>query len=114
MTLSPPVPQNWVANFNPQPADFNTYIRDAFNFLAGPPRLRVTANATQSGIANNTWTDIVFQSADEDNYSGWTSGSTNHYTAQVSGVYGITLRVCAATATGTTGILGLQYQVNGT
>lgn len=105
--------KDWVARYDPQPADFNTYIRDTFNFLSGPPRLRVVANAVQSGIAANTWTIIQLQSVSEDTYSGWTSGASNHYTAQVPGIYGVTFLTQAALAVGQSARVGLQYQING-
>jgi hypothetical protein len=114
MTLAPPSPKDWLARYDVQPADFNTHIRDAFNFLAGPPRFRAVQNGIQSGIAQNTWTTIQMQSVLEDNYSGWTSGASNYYAAQQPGWYGITLMVQAAIAAGNVARVGLQYQVNGT
>jgi hypothetical protein len=114
VSLSPPSPRDWHARYDVQAADLNTYIRDTFNFLAGPPRLRVTANATQSGIVQNTWTTIQMQSVLEDNYAGWTSGAANYYAAPVAGWYAVTLMVQAAIAAGNVARVGLQYQVNGT
>lgn len=114
MSLSPPVPKDWVARYDPSPLDFNTYIRDTFNYLAGPPRLRAIQNAIQTGIAPVTWTTIVLQNVLEDNYSGWTSGTSNYYQAQVPGWYGITFMAQAALPTTNVARVGLTYRIKGT
>ena len=114
MTVLQPVFKDWVAKYDPSPADFNTYIRDTVNALAAPPRLRVTASGTQSGIANNTWTTLTLGTVSEDSATGWTSGAGNFYTAQLGGQYGITLSGCLAIASAQMAAVGLQYQINGT
>jgi hypothetical protein len=112
--LNPPVVKNWAARYDPQPLDFNTYVRDTFNFLASPPKLRVTANAVQTGIASGVWTTLVMGSVLEDNYSGWTTGASNSYTAPVAGRYGMTLTAFAAVPAGYIAEVGIQCELTGT
>lgn len=111
--LPPPTPRDWVAQYNPSYLDLNTCIRDTFNFLAGPPRLRVAANAAQGGLTAQSWTVIQLQSVIEDTYSGWTGGSGNFYTAKVPGWYGITYSARVAIPAGNTGAAGLRFSIGG-
>ena len=99
--INAPVPKDWTARYDPGVADFNTYIRDTFNYLTSPPKLRVKQNAVQSGIANITWTTVVMQSVTEDTYSGWVTGVQNHYTVQQPGMYSISLLIWAAAGAAT-------------
>lgn len=95
MTVSPPTPNSWPARYEPTPDDFNTYILDAFTFLAGPPRLRAQQLATQS-LPANTNNILALNSVAEDSNSGWTTSgsflgvSGNCYTVPFDGLYGIT------------------------
>lgn len=111
--LAPPVPYDWVSRYSPQPADFNTYIRDTFNFLASPPRARLIANTVQPGIAANTWTPVQLQNVLEDTYAGWNTGVTNFYQAPVAGCYGMTFLTYAAVPSGFVARVGLQFQIAG-
>ncbi|TVZ01281.1 hypothetical protein EAS64_33930 [Trebonia kvetii] len=104
--------KDWTARTVPQPSDFNTYIRDAFNFLTHPPTLRVSQNAVQS-IPAGTWTVLTMGNVIEDGYSGWRTAAGNHYVAQAPGWYAITLFGSAAIAATNMGRVGLQYQING-
>lgn len=114
MSLNPPAPKDWVAKYDPQPADLNTYVRDTVNFLVGPPRLRATQNAVQAGFTQNTWVTVQMQSVLEDNYTGWTSGAGNYYQAPVAGWYAISLMIQAAVAANNVARIGYLYQANGT
>lgn len=114
MPLSPPSVKDWAPRYDIQPADLNTYLRDAVNFLAAPPKLRVAQNAVQTGITTGAWTVITMQSVIKDDYSGWRTTPTNHYVAQVPGWHTVTLLMCAAVPLTNMARVGLQYQINGT
>lgn len=108
----PGLPQinDWAVSYTPTATDFNLYIRDAFNFLASPPVLRVEQTSAQS--INGNGTVIAYQSVLEDNYSGWNSG-TYTYVAPVSGWYAITALVGTNLPGGSSGTLALGYELNG-
>lgn len=109
MPLQPPVPYAWHAG-SPVPSfvDFNSGIRDAWNYLATNIIFRGRGTASQS-VASGTWTAINLQTADEDNYSGWSSGTPSIYTVQVAGVYTVNVGAylsgtSSTTASGASGI----------
>lgn len=114
MTLSPPTVKDWQARYDPQPSDFNTYIRDTFNFLSTPPVLRTVQTTAQSiPDSASVWTVVQLNSVLEDTYGGWTSGASNLYTAQVAGRYALTLTVFASPAVSSLARAGFLYSING-
>ena len=101
MPLQPPTPYDFRAGTPiPTATDYNAGIRDAFSFLTAKVAFRGRGTSTQS-VAASTWTAINFQTADEDNYGGWSSGSPSLYTAQVAGVYAVDGGVFMAGQAGT-------------
>lgn len=85
------------------PALAQTHIANDLGFLVDRPYLLTYQTSAQTGFANNTWNTITMDTvggivhADNgDNYSGWTSGASNKYTAQRSGWH---LAVAEYTAT---------------
>ncbi len=87
MPLQPPTPYTWRAGTPVDTAtDFNTGIRDPFTFLTAKIAFRGRGTSTQS-ITGSAWTAVAMQTADEDNYGGWSSGSPTLYTVQAAGLY---------------------------
>ncbi len=115
-TLNPPVVKDWPARYTPTATDFNTYIRDTFNFLSTPPVFR-SVQTTQQSIGTSTsvgWVVCQLNSVLEDTYSGWTSGTANKYTAQVPGRYALTFNLWAQPPLLGLMRVGFQYNINGT
>jgi hypothetical protein len=112
--LNPPEAKDWLAAYSPQVTDFNTYIRDTFDFLASPPAFRAVATVGTS-VPSNLWTGIEVDSVLEDTYSGWQSpgSGANNYQAQVPGWYAITWTVFAPVPSGSVAKAGLQFDVAG-
>lgn len=108
--LGLPAINDWPVNYTPTYSDLNLYVRDAFNFLKGPPVCRVQQSSTQSLGSVDL---ILYQTVIEDNYSGWQSGSSNGYVAQVPGWYALTARMNAVVTAGTGISFGPSYVLNG-
>lgn len=107
--IGPPIVNDWTATITPEPSDFNTYIRDTFNFLAAPPRMRVVQTAAQTLTGEGP---ISFQSVLEDTANGWNT-ITSTYIVGWAGWYSCSFTACANVAVGATTYLGLFYEVNG-
>jgi hypothetical protein len=110
--LSPPAPVVWTAGSFPQPADFNTNIRDALNFTLAKTVLRARQSVAQS-IPNNTGTILTLDTLIEDTYSGWTSGASNKYTAQADGLYLVSLTYVSTGGNGAGSVISPFLQVTG-
>jgi hypothetical protein len=113
--LNPPVVRDWAARYSPDPADFNTYIRDTFNFLSAPPVFR-SLQTTQQSIPTSAsgWVVCELNDVLEDSFTGWTSGTGNKYTAQVAGRYQLTFNLWASPVVLDLLRVGFQYNINGT
>jgi hypothetical protein len=75
-------------------SDFNTHLVNDLGFLVNRPYLLTYQATAQTGVADNSNQLVVTDSATGqvhasvgDNYSGWTSGSSNQYTCQRAGWY---------------------------
>ena len=94
----------------------NANLRDAVNFLIYPPACRAHYTAGSSTLANTTLASpaiVPLTTTDLDNYSGYTTGASAHYTAPVSGRYLIAGQVfLASSSTATWYACGVR--VNGT
>lgn len=78
----------WIAGSAPQPADFNARIRDDITYLTKRPIFRAWQNSTApQSIPTGTNTVLTLDTVVEDTYSGWTSGASNKYTAQQTGIH---------------------------
>lgn len=89
------------------PPLFQQHLANDLNFLVSRPYLMAYQTAAQSGFANNSWNTVtldtvagIAHSDTGDNYSGWTSGASNNYTAQVAGWYLVVAEVFATFPTG--------------
>jgi hypothetical protein len=76
------------------PGLFQQHVANDLGFLVNRPYLMAYQTQAQSGFANNSWNTIVLDTVEGiihsdtgDNYSGWTSGSSNLYTSQAAGWY---------------------------
>lgn len=110
MTLSPPTPVDWTARYQPAAADFNTNIRDTFDFLQAPPVFRAVIVTGGSTITSGSWFGLVFDTVREDNYSGYSGGE---YVAQVPGWYLATFVPQLTITTGFPGAAGFVVENNG-
>jgi hypothetical protein len=79
---------------NQLPALFQTHIANDIGFLVNRPYLMAYQSSAQSGFSSNSWNTIhmnvlggIVHSDTGDNYSGWTSGGSNLYSAQQPGWY---------------------------
>ena len=84
------------------PGLMQTHLANDLNFLVNRPYLMAYQTQAQSGFANDSWNTVtmdtvagIIHSDNGDNYSGWTSGSSNEYVAQVAGWYLIVAEVVA-------------------
>jgi hypothetical protein len=89
------------------PPLFQQHLANDLGFLCSRPYLMAYQTQAQSGFADNTWNTVtldtvagIVHSDTGDNYSGWTSGSSNAYTAQVAGWYLVVAEVFATYPTG--------------
>ena len=89
------------------PGLMQEHLANDLNFLVNRPYLMAYQTQTQSGLANNSWNTIVMDtvagiihSDNGDNYSGWTSGSSNEYVAQVAGWYLVVAEMVSTFPTG--------------
>lgn len=87
MSATPPRPGYWAAGFFPQATDFNTHINNDITFLTKKTVFRAWQQVVQSIPGTSTSTVLTLDTVIEDTYSGWTSGASNKYTAQVDGWY---------------------------
>lgn len=92
----PDMTYSWAAGTpaSQMPAAMNAHFANDLNFLTKRPYLMAYQSVAQTGIAMATDTAVVCDTlqgivhADAgDNYSGWTSGAANKYTAQRYGYY---------------------------
>jgi hypothetical protein len=113
MPLAVPQPITWTAGQAPQAADFNTNIRDAFNFTSSKTVFAARQTAAQS-IPNNATAVLTLDTVIEDTYSGWTSGAGNKYTAQADGLYLVTCRYCSTGGNGAGAVAAAFIRLNGT
>ncbi|HUN38463.1 MAG TPA: hypothetical protein VMU95_41260 [Trebonia sp.] len=75
-------------------AQFDQHLGNDLNFLLNRPYFLGYQTTAQTSLPNGTQEILQMQSATGrvhgtvgDNYGGWTSGASNHYTAQVAGWY---------------------------
>lgn len=76
------------------PGLFQQHLANDLGFLCNRPYLMAYQANAQSGFADNSWNNVVLDtvggiihSDTGDNYSGWTSGSSNNYAAVAAGWY---------------------------
>lgn len=76
------------------PPLFQQHLANDLGFLCNRPYLMAYQATGQSGFANNSWNTVtlgtvagIIHADTGDNYSGWSAGSSNKYTAQVAGWY---------------------------
>ena len=89
MPLAVPAEITWIVGNDVTASQLNSNLRDAINYLIGPPIATVYQTASQAMSSTaNTPTAISFDSSAVDSYSGH-SGSVNpsRYIGQVSGWY---------------------------
>jgi hypothetical protein len=81
-------------------AFWNANVRDAINFLSGPPQFSGYQTTANTGIASGTWTKITIDTVVVDSYGYW--DNTNHrYTPSTPGWYWVSGMACwASSATG--------------
>jgi hypothetical protein len=92
---NPDTSYRWAAGTpaNQMAATFNQYLTNDLGFLVNRPYLLSTQTTQQTGLvtgAEVTVTTAVggrVHASNGDNYSGWTSGSSNLYTCQRAGWY---------------------------
>lgn len=73
----------------------------AGNLLLAPPILQVQQTSIQTGIANITWTPILFNSVILDRDAGWSTSNQDTYTVQTAGYWmGIFSMAWSVNATG--------------
>src|SRR6185437_6787473 len=68
----------------------NSCLRDTINFLVYPPVCKAHYTAGSSTLANTTLASpaiVPLTTVDVDNYGGFTTGASAHYTAPVAGRY---------------------------
>lgn len=89
------------------PGLMQTHLANDLNFLVNRPYLMAYQTQPQSGFADNSWNTVVLDtlagiihSDNGDNYSGWTSGSSNEYVAQVAGWYLVVMEVVSTFPSG--------------
>lgn len=106
------------AGYGPVPADFNTWLRDSFTFLANPPVCRVRLTTAQT-IASGANVVLQYNQVDEDTYNGWDPVNFK-YIPQVSGWYLVIVKAAANVAPAATthaiipgiSVSGAVYQAN--
>ncbi len=94
----------------------NSCLRDTVNFLIYPPAVRAHYTAGSSTLANTTLASpavVPLTTTDLDNYSGYTTGASAHYTAPVSGRYLLAGQVFLASSSTAT-FYACGVRVNGT
>jgi hypothetical protein len=94
----------------------NSCLRDTISFLIYPPAVRAHYTAGSSTLANTTLASpavVPLTTVDLDNYSGYTTGASAHYTAPVSGRYFFAGQVFLASSSTTTWY-ACGVRVNGT
>ena len=76
------------------PGLFQAHLANDLGFLCNRPYLMAYQTNAQSGFSDSSWNTVVLDtvagiihSDTGDNYSGWTSGSSNVYTAVAAGWY---------------------------
>lgn len=89
------------------PGLMQTHLANDLGFLCSRPYLMAYQTQAQSGFSDNAWHTLVLDtvggiihSDTGDNYSGWTSGSSNNYAAVVAGWYLAVAEVFATYPTG--------------
>ncbi len=83
----------------------NSNLRDAVNFLIYPPTAKAHYTAGSSTLANTTLASpaiVPLTTVDLDNYGGFTSGASAHYTVPVAGRYLLAGTVNLASSSTTT------------
>lgn len=94
-------------------AVWNSNVRDAVNFLIGPPLAVLRATSTQS-IADATLTALNFDAEDKDTDSGHsTISNTSRYTSQTSGWYEMDGTYSFASTGGGAGTRLCGFRTNG-
>lgn len=94
----------------------NSCLRDTVNFLVYPPAVRAHYTAGSSTLANTTLASpaiVPLTTVDLDNYSGFTTGASAHYTAPVAGRYLLAGQLNLASSSTTTWY-ACGVRVNGT
>jgi hypothetical protein len=110
MPLFPPTPDTWLAGELTAATKFNSNLHDALAFMGTRVVFRAWDAVGTQSIANATDTTMVLGTVLEDPYSGWTTGASNRYVAQVQGVY---LAIVTCVMTGGQGAGNTQFaQVN--
>lgn len=96
IVIPPDVSNRWQAGTPAasMPALMNAHFANDLNFLTQRPYLLAYQTSVQAAFAQNSATPLVLQSVtgqvhgdSSDNYSGWTSGTSNAYTCQRTGWY---------------------------
>jgi hypothetical protein len=112
MTLSPPLSYTAATGNFLTAALWNTQVRDATAFLAGPPVFFGYASVSQS-LSAATYTAALLDTEVVDTYGGHsTSTNTSRYTAQIAGTYEVVGTGSVASNSG--GLLSLYVAKNGT
>lgn len=106
-----PSPRTWVTGEVVTAAEMNTDIRDAVKFLLGgastrKPSFRTHLSAVVS-IANNTTATAIWNTADEDTDSGYSTGS-GLYTVATAGLWVFNARSLWASNAAGTRILAMR------
>lgn len=94
----------------------NANLRDAVSFLVYPPICKAHYTAGSSTLANTTLASpaiVPLTTVDADNYSGFTTGASAHYTAPVAGRYLLAGQFNLASSSTTT-FYACGVRVNGT
>jgi hypothetical protein len=112
LPLFPPVSYTAVTGNFLTSALWNTQVRDASAFLAGPPIFFGYQSVSQS-LSAATYTAALLDTEVIDTYGGHsTSTNTSRYTAQVPGTYEVVGSGAVASNSG--GLLSLYVAKNGT
>jgi hypothetical protein len=89
------------------PGLMQTHLANDLNFLVNRPYLMAYQTQAQSGFSDNSWNTVtmdtvagIIHSDTGDNYSGWTSGSSNEYVAQAAGWYLVVMEVVSTFPSG--------------
>lgn len=94
----------------------NANLRDAVGFLIYPPTMKAHYTAGSSTLANTTLASpaiVPLTTVDFDNYGGFTTGASAHYTAPVSGRYLLAGQINLASSNTTT-FYACGLRLNGT
>lgn len=107
--MAVPTPKTWTAEFV-DVAEFNTELRDIFNFLLNPPRCYAYKSADGS-LANTTWDALNLTAEAYDSHSAHDNSSNNtRLVAPETGLYGITSH--AQFDINSSGLRGLDIRMN--